>query len=240
MTNQVEFAFVSALEREVSSLVRSWRSTSVTVGNRQRRVYHFDNAVLICAGTGVTPAYAAAKVLIEKFSPGMILSIGFAGACIPDLQPGAVLVPAEVVESDTGRGYPCAFGRGILATLHHVAGVGLKQCAAARFGALAVDMEAAGVAAAASESGLEFAAIKAISDGPEQDLGFLADFVTPEGFATGRFVTHMALRPGLWPAVAALNRNSKLAAVALKGAVAECIGNSRNFRAKHSPAVTEA
>ncbi len=111
-------------------------------------------------------------------------------------------------------------------------GRALKQEAAARFGALAVDMEAAGVAAAAAEYGREFAAIKAISDGAEEDLGFLSGFVKPEGFETGRFVAHIALRPGLWPSVAALNRNSKLAAKALEGAVGECMSDWRSFSAK--------
>jgi len=94
---------------------------------------------------------------------------------------------------------------------------------------------AAGVAAAAAETGREFAAIKAISDGMGDDLDFLSDFVRPDGFATGRFIAHIALRPGLWPSVAALQRNSRLAAAALQNAVTECITDRQSFAAKHRP-----
>ena len=77
-----------------------------------------------------------------------------------------------------------------------MAGQAAKQEARARYGALAVEMEAAGVAAAAAEYGREFAAIKAISDGAEEDLDFLSGFVTPEGFATGRFWLTLRCVPG--------------------------------------------
>jgi adenosylhomocysteine nucleosidase len=140
------------------------------------------------------------------------------------------------LEAATGRTFPCVFGCGPLVTLDRVAGKALKQEAFARFGALAVDMEAAGVAAAAAEYNRDFAAIKAISDGVEEDLGFLSSFVKPAGFETLRFVAHIALRPGLWPAVAALNRNSTLAARALESAVGECISDWRCFSGKHSDA----
>jgi hypothetical protein len=117
-----------------------------------------------------------------------------------------------------------------------VAGKTLKQEASARFGALAVDMEAAGVAAAAAEHNRDFAAIKAISDGADEELGFLAGFIKPEGFDTGRFIAHVALRPELWSSVAALNRNSRLAAKALENAVGACISDCRSFAAKRSDA----
>jgi hypothetical protein len=125
-----------------------------------------------------------------------------------------------------------------LVTLDRVAGKALKQQAAARFGAWAVDMEAAGVADAAAGSGTEFAAIKAISDGAGEDLAFLSSFVRPGGFETGRFMAFIALRPNLWPAVADLHRNSKLAATALHYAVGEGMRDWRMFAARHTPAAS--
>jgi adenosylhomocysteine nucleosidase len=239
----VEFGFVAALPREVRGLVRGWTATNVrTAGERisgkPGRIYCGNQAALVCAGTGVERAYAAAKLLVESCSPRMLISIGFAGACGPELQPGSVVVPASLVDVATGKLFDCAFGQGRLATLGLVAGKTAKQEAFARFGAVAVDMEAAGVARAATECNRPFAAIKAISDSAEEDLGFLSAFVTPEGFDTGRFVAHIALRPGMWSKVAALNRNSKLAAAALQGAVGEFIGDWRSFSARqgHSAA----
>lgn len=230
--NEVEFGFVAALEREVSGLVQGW--TSVRAENGQRRIYTEDRTAVICAGTGVGRAYAATKVLIEKCSPRMIVSIGFAGSCVTDLRPGAVVVPAMLVEAATGRTFQCGFGSGQVATLDCVAGRALKQDSCERFGVIAVDMEATGVAAAAAEEGREFAAIKVISDGAEEDLGFLSDFVKPEGFETGRFIAHIALRPRLWASVATLQRNSKVAVAALESAVRECMKDARSFAAKHS------
>lgn len=235
--NSVEFGFVAALEREVSGLVRGWSSTAIEIADGRRTIhYHPRSAALICAGTGVERAYAATRVLIEECSPTVLISIGFAGSCVAQLLPGSIVIPATLLHPATGRTFACAFGCGSLATLDRVAGNSMKQEARACFGALAVDMEAAGVAAAAAEYNRDFVAIKAISDSAEEDLGFLSGFVKPEGFETGRFVAHIATRPRLWPGVAALNRNSKLAAKALQGAVGECMSDWRSFSAKRSDA----
>ncbi len=232
----VQFGFVAALEREVAGLVRGWSVADARIGNRPGRIYYSGCAALICAGTGVERGYAAAKELVEKFSPRVIISIGFAGSCAAELAPGTIVVPATLEEASTRKLFHCLFGSGKVVTLDRVAGKAMKQEAALQFGALAVDMEGAGVASAAEEFAREFSAIKVISDGADEDLGFLADFVKADGFETGRFVAHIALRPYLWPAVAALQRNSKLASAALESAVAECLSDWRGFTAKYSSA----
>lgn len=232
----VEFGYIAALEREVAGVVRGWTVTRARIGNSERNVYYHygQQAALICAGTGVERAYTAAKAFIEKFSPRVMVSIGFAGSCVRELGPGAVVVPSKLVDVANARVFPCAFGSGTLVTLKEVAGTAAKQEAFTRWGALAVEMEAAGVAAAAVECGKEFVAIKAISDGAEEELDFLSSFVTAEGFETGRFVAHIAMRPRLWRRVAELHRNSILAAAALERAVGQCNSDWRAFSAKHS------
>jgi len=229
-TAGVEFGIVAALPREVAALVRGWRASSV----QGLPSFECGNAVLVCAGTGIARAQLAAKAMVEKISPKILISIGFAGSCSAEFVPGAIIVPASVVEFATGKSSSTAFGRGCLVTVDKVAGPGLKRCAAARFGALIVDMEAAGVAAVAADFGKEFLAIKAISDGASDDLSFLDGFVRPEGFATGRFIAHIAMRPMLWGRVAGLQRGSKLAVSALHAAVAECLADPQAFREKHS------
>jgi adenosylhomocysteine nucleosidase len=234
--NPVEFGFVAALEREAVGVVRGWQRGKVQIAGVERVFQYNQRAALVCAGTGVERAYTAAKVLIEKCSPRVVISIGFAGACVPHLRAGEVVVPASLLEAGTGRMFRCSLGRGQLVTLDRVAGKTLKQEACSRFGAQAVDMEAAGVALAAAECGKEFAAIKVISDEAEDELGFVSDFVKPEGFETGRFVAYIALRPQLWPRVAVLNRSSKLASAALECAVGECISDWQRFSEKYSGA----
>jgi adenosylhomocysteine nucleosidase len=232
----VEFVYVAALEREVASLVRGWTATSAHLGHTEGKIYYNyqQRAALICAGTGEERAYAAAMAFIEKCAPRFVVSIGFAGACVPELRPGSLMVPSKLVDAESGVEFPCAFGSGTLVTLGKVAGKAAKQEAASRYGALAVEMEAIGVAAAAANYGKEFVAIKAISDGVEDDMDFLSGFLTPEGFGMARFVAHIALRPALWGRVAALERQSKLATAALASAAAECNTDWRAFAAKYS------
>ncbi len=236
-SHTVEFGFVAALEREVAGIVRGWSKSTVRSGDKTWQIYRNGRdggAAVICAGTGSARAYAAAKALVENCSPRVLVSIGFAGACVEFLAPGRIVVPAILVEAATGRKFPCAFGNGELVTLDRVAGKALKQDSCERFGALAVDMEAAGVAAAAAELGKEFAAIKVVSDGVDEDLGFLCDFVTPDGFATGRFVAHIAVRPWLWRKVASLQTNSALAAKSLESAVESCMKDWQRFATRFS------
>jgi adenosylhomocysteine nucleosidase len=232
----LEFGYVAALEREVASVVKGWTATTAHIGSLERKVYYNyrERAALICAGTGEGRAYAFAKAFIEKCMPRVVVSIGFAGACVPELRPGALVVPSTLVEAVSGKEFPCAFGSGTLVTLGQVAGKSAKEDAAVRYGALAVEMEAAGVATAAADYGREFVAIKAISDGFEDEMDFLSGFLTPEGFGTARFMAHIALRPGLWGRVAALQRHSKLATASLKSAVEECNQDWQAFAAKHS------
>jgi adenosylhomocysteine nucleosidase len=220
---EAEFGMVAALEREVSGLVRDWGREASAPDAAERPIYRSGDgrAVLICSGTGAERAYEAAKALVETTGVKTLISIGFAGSCTEELRPGAVVVPARVVESASGREHACARGQGTVVSLRGLAGVEAKRKARLHHGALAVEMEAAGVAAAAAKCGTGFAAIKAISDGAEEELDFLAPFVTPEGFATGRFVAHIALRPMLWPRVAGLRHHSKMAAAALAQAVRE-------------------
>ena len=236
----IDIVFVAALEREVSCAVRGWTRTTMRVAHTERRMY-FDSreqAALVCAGTGSERAYQVARACIEEFSPRMLVSIGFAGACVPELGPGAIVVPERVVvpgdQSSGAKEFPSMCGSGTLASVDSVTSGAGKRQARLRYGALALEMEAAGVAAAAAEYGREFAAIKAISDGVDEDLDFLSPFVTPGSFAIGRFLAYVAVRPRLWPRIATLERNSKLAAAALEHAVVECIGDWPAFAARHS------
>jgi adenosylhomocysteine nucleosidase len=232
----VDFVFVAALEREVGGLVRRWSRGTLNIGGAERTMWFSvrHRAVLVCAGTGWQRAYEAAKLCVQKFSPRVVVSIGFAGSCVTELAPGSVFVPGRVVVPATGKEFACTIGSGTLVSLAELAGIAAKREARKRYGAVAVEMESAGVATAAGEHGTGFAAIKAISDGADDELDFLSAFVTPEGFATGRFLAHIALRPALWPRVAALQRNSRLASQALEQAVGACCINGDAFAARHS------
>jgi len=237
---QVEIAFVAALEREVAGLARGRHIEELPVSDGVLKVYRIENAVLTCAGTGAARANLAAKKLLQHYSPKLLISIGFAGSCTNKITPGEIFIPSRVVESATSREFATICGQNTLVTLDRVAGSRLKQCSAARFDAQVVDMEAAGVASAAAGAveltgrKCDFAAIKAISDGVGEEMDFLAEFITPEGFATARFVAHIAVRPRLWKKVNQLKQNSQKAADALEVAVREAVTDWAGFAKKHS------
>jgi len=110
------------------------------------------------------------------------------------------------------------------------------------FGAQAVDMEAASVARAAQLRGVEFSAVKSISD--EFDFVFPAteQFVDSAGnFQQGKFAVYAALRPWLWLKVRALAVNSNLASRALCDWLAASLSRTtesvpeRKLEAMHRP-----
>ena len=89
-----------------------------------------------------------------------------------------------------------------------------------RWKADVVDMEAAAVAAVAQERGIEFVAVKAISDELDFEMPPVGQFVDGDGkFETVRFAVYVAMRPKWWSAVRQLNANSRMASVNLSHAV---------------------
>jgi hypothetical protein len=82
-------------------------------------------------------------------------------------------------------------------------------------------MEAAAVALGAQARGVEFGALKAISDDADFDLQSIDGFVADDGgFRSFKFACHVALRPWLWGTTIALARNSSKASRALCNAIA--------------------
>jgi len=158
----------------------------------------------------------AAEAVIAIYAPTMIYSVGFAGSLDTMLKVGAVIQPAEVIDARDGSRVGVNGGTGLLVSFGSVAGPAQKAKLQESFGAQAVDMEAAAVARAAQLRGVEFRAVKSISD--EFDFWFPAteQFVDSTGsFQQGRFAVYAALRPWLWPKLRTLAVNSNLASRAL-------------------------
>jgi adenosylhomocysteine nucleosidase len=167
---------------------------------------------------GAEPARQAAEALAVRFRPPMLVSLGFAGAAAPELRVGDVFVPLRVV-SETGVDVfvtNAERAHGILVTASRVSGPKAKRELRARFGADAVDMEAAAVARVAADRDLAFFAVKAISDGPELTMPPFERFVCADGrFDIAAFVVFAVLRPRLWLALARLSRNASVASATL-------------------------
>jgi adenosylhomocysteine nucleosidase len=220
-------AMVAALEREVYGLTRGWSRAEQQYDGRTFVFFERDDMVVVCGGIGVEAARRAAEAVIALYRPMLIQSVGFAGALDGGLRVGDLFMPAVVidardgsrVEIDGGAGQ----GQGLLVTFIAVAGTQQKANLAQAYGAQAVDMEAAAVAAAARTHGIRFNATKVISDEVSFEMPGMDRFIDAQGhFRTANFVAFIALRPRLWRRVVMLARNSHRATKVLGEHLGRC------------------
>jgi adenosylhomocysteine nucleosidase len=143
---------------------------------------------LIVCGMGRERAHAATQRLLQAGAQSLI-SWGCAGALDPDLAPGTLMLPAQVVgESGTYATEPSWRGRLVTALGGQVridpnpllceatllSDRRARQAARARTGASAIDMESSAAGAAARAAGVPFLVVRAIADPATLDLpGFL-------------------------------------------------------------------
>jgi adenosylhomocysteine nucleosidase len=99
----------------------------------------------------------------------------------------------------------------VLASYPRIAGCAEKRQLGKSYGAHLVDMEGAAVARAAEVHGLQFLAVKAISDDLNFEIAGLNRFVRSGGMSTGRLILYLVPRPWLWPKMIRLARNTRLA-----------------------------
>lgn len=149
------------------------------IATAARRLPQPDRPLFFCAGADAGRAREGALSLIGAGADALV-SFGMAGGLSPRLGPGA-LVLADAVRAPDGKSLttcapwrdrltalagdavPLAVGA-ILGATHAVATPPAKEDLFRETGALAVDMESHGVAAAAAETGLPFIAIRAVAD----------------------------------------------------------------------------
>lgn len=163
---------VAALDMEARSL-----------GSRTRRrdgLFEVGDGTLVAvSGMGRTAAVGAAGALIDAGATALV-SWGLAGGLDPRLQAGTICLPSVVVSRDGARFATDVHWREILAAAisHHlrvvsgtlltsaeaIEDVAAKAAAFAETGAVAVDMESAGVAQIAASKRLPFVAVRAIVD----------------------------------------------------------------------------
>lgn len=153
--------------------------------------------VLIQAGVGAARARSALVTAAREFPFRTAWSLGFAGGLADDLTPGDLICPSVVLLDDgrQGKAFAAAAPHGEIGLALHAASAGplltvetplrtahAKRTARERTGAVAVDMEAAGVAAAAQDLAIPWLAIKSVLDDARDPLPeFLAGCLTPAG-----------------------------------------------------------
>jgi adenosylhomocysteine nucleosidase len=204
-----EIAIVAALEREIWPLVRHWRPLDREYSGRRFRFFESEQRVAVCGGIGAQAARRAAEAIINLHRPGLVQSVGFAGALDQSLRVGQLFEPRQVIDASDGSRVETSSGSGILVSFSSVASSDQKSRLATAYRAQAVDMEAAAVAKAAEAHGLRFAAVKVISDEVNFAMPPMERFIANDGgFRSPAFALHIAVRPWLWRSVFRLARNS--------------------------------
>jgi nucleoside phosphorylase len=183
-------------------------------------LFELPDAVVVVGGIGEKCARHAAEVVIERTQPKLLVSAGMAGAISPRLKVGDVGRIREVVDVASGDHYLTRGGEWVLATSQDVSDAAEKQSLLAKYQADVVDMEGAAVAQVAKERGLEFAALKAVSDDASFVMPPMNRFIDSKGrFQARQFLFYVALHPKWWAALGKIRKNSSIASVSLCSAV---------------------
>ncbi len=223
MRDSCKVAIVAALEREITPLVRRWRVTFREHEGRRFKFFENEQRVLVCGGIGAEAARRTAEAVIVLYHPGVVQSVGFAGALDATLKLGEIFSPSRVIDSTDGSCVETGVGSGVLVSFGSIAGSEQKARLANAYQAQAVDMEAAAVARAALLRGVRFVAIKVISDESDFSLPGLQEFVGADGqFRTRAFVAAATFQPWLWPRIVRLAWNSAAASRALCRELERC------------------
>ncbi len=222
----MRIGILAALPGELKPLVRGWKGASLQDGTKLWTYAKGEDVwVAACSGMGAEAVRRAFTGAESGGTLDMVLSVGWAGALISELLPGAAYVPSVVIDAQTGEQFLLTYEQRKLklVTTARVADVAEKARLKNTYsGATMVDMEAATVARMAQMRGIPLACIKGISDGLGARLPDINPFITSKGqLRLIPFVVHIAVRPRYWGAVAELGRNSDKAAQAMSKLILE-------------------
>ena len=228
-------AMVAADRREFAGVLRYVRKVTAVKGSvdfartgllRDRRL------ILVANGPGPRLAAAAVDWALGQADVEVVVSTGFCGGLEQDLKVGDIIIALQVYSLDESISYPAARparspearSGGVLSTDRVIDSVAEKS-RLRDYGGLAVEMEAAGVAAKALNKGVRFCCVRVVSDGAGE--GFAVDLNAARGkdgrFRTGRIIAAALRRPATGiPELFRLRKNSRRAAKDLGDFLAEC------------------
>ena len=160
-----------------------------------------------------------------------VVSTGYCGALDPSLRESQIVAAIEVRDLDTNEAFECApvttdreFVSGRILSQNRIANSAMEKQQLKEYGALAIDMEAAGVAARTKRAGLPFYCIKVVSDRADESFPLnINDMRTPDGrIGRVKIVVHALTHPKLIPYLFQLKRRSEDAAKALRDFLGSC------------------
>jgi nucleoside phosphorylase len=194
--------------------------------------------MLAANGAGPRLAARAAEVAIRAVTVAdlssskleAVVSTGYCGALDPSLRESHIVVATQVLDLDRAETFEAApvvsdseFASGIVVSQDRIATDAAEKQQLGQ-NAIAVDMEAAGVAARTKAAGLPFYCIKVVSD--RADETFRIDFNrmrTKEGrLARGKISIHAATHPNLIGELFRLRKRTRDASRALGDFLVSC------------------
>jgi len=194
------------------------------------RLAHLSSYDLLLATNGAGPKRAAAAVdsALQAFEPEAVVSIGFCGALSPDLRTADIVVGTAIAGTDRKLQVPHSSAPhrcGPVCSIDHVAQTAAEKKQLYASGAIAVEMEAAGLAARAEANSLPFYCIKAVTDLADETMA--NDFnaaLRPDGhFDTMKILTSTLRHPWLrLPELIRLHKRCVRAARVLGDFIADC------------------
>lgn len=138
---------------------------------RFARVGKWNQTQVICAADGAGPGAAerAAGLVIEKYRPDALWSVGLCGALDHRLGFSDVVVATEVLDHPRGDRFRCTAegwetGNGVVVVSQDRIALTSREKESLRSYGSIVEMEAAGVARAAEAAGVRFGCVKVVSD----------------------------------------------------------------------------
>lgn len=215
-------ALIAALPSELRHLARHWNHHG---GLATGHIGDLE-VVAACSGMGEKAVTRACELALTVGNVDTLVSVGYAGSLSCGLRAPEAVSVREAIDVRTGERFPTdplpnpTPGQlqdqplpQRLVTLDHVANPEEKRRLAETYQATLVDMEAATVARFARAKNLRFLCIKAVTDGPNDDLPDFYRFTGPDGrLRLPTFVAWTLWHPRYWRVLADLEKNSRLAA----------------------------
>jgi adenosylhomocysteine nucleosidase len=223
----MRIAIIAALPGELKPLVKGWQRVATNDRGIKKWMLSRDAGtwIAVCAGMGADAARRAYANAALDGPLDMLLSVGWAGSLDPTVGPGTAHVPTVVIDAQTGEQFSLTDGKRQwrLVTTARVADAAEKKRLAATYpGAVLVDMEAATVARLAEMHSIPLLCIKGVSDAAGATLPDLNPFIDHKGqMRMARFLAYIAVRPGYWPSLLHLGKNSARAADAMRDLIVQ-------------------
>lgn len=212
----MKIGLVAEVKWEVREVCRQLRLKRMTESYLFAAKLH-EHDIRLCL-SGMIPAIAKERVerFLDETRPDLMISSGLAGALQRHIVVGDVIVQshdaalAEVAAQALKlRGLPFHVGP-LVTVAQPVLTPGARKSLAGQSNAIGVDMESQTIAALCKARGIANLALKAVSDGMDDDLSPILGGI--DIIHIPRIALKVLARPTTWPLAARLARHSHLAA----------------------------